>query len=280
MTTRGKDFAKLTPDEIVRLCEVNFIDYWRTASDSENAELHEEHGATFAYTGIPHEIFNVVLKTEFSEDNADAATDAVIDFYKARRAPLLWYTGLLCTPKDMRRRLEARGHPHDYDLTAMAVDIEKIKTDFAKPTGLVVKEVKTSDDSRKWAECLASSWDSPKELVPWMMKNPCYNVELRPKSGTPMQRRMFVGLIGDEPVGTVMLNWKGDLIGLQAVGTGKDARYKGIGSAVVSTALKEARAMGFKFIVVLSTVEGVKLYSRLGFKVFGKLPEHSMHFNR
>jgi GNAT superfamily N-acetyltransferase len=275
-----KTLAQHTPEEIVRLCEINFIDYWRAASDSANAEFHEERGATYAFTGIRQEIFNVVLRTEFDETNAEANLDYVMDYFKQRRVPLLWYTGLLCTPNDMRSRLEKKGFPHDYDLTAMAIDLDAVKKDFAKPDGLIVKKVDNSSDSRKWIECLASSWESPKELVPWMMANPCYNVELKAKSGKPLPRRLFLGTIDDEPVGTTMLNWTDNLIGLQTVGTSKASRYKGVGSAVVSAALDDARAMGFKFVVVLSTVEGVKLYGRLGFKVFGKLPEHSMHFEK
>ena len=77
-----------------------------------------------------------------------------------------------------------------------------------------------------------------------------------------------------------MLNWSDDVAGLQTVGTLKSARYKGVGSAVIAAALREARDLGFKIVVVLSTVDGVKLYSRLGFRIFGKLPEHSMYFNR
>jgi hypothetical protein len=277
---REKSLAELSPDDIVRMCEINFIDYWSAACDSDNAEFREEHGATFAYTGIQQEIFNVVLKTEFDDETADTATDAVMSYFKARRAPLLWYAGLLCTPRDMGKRLEAKGFPHDYDLTAMAIDLGEIKAGFSEPQGLIVRTVNNASDSRKWAECLASSWESPKELVPWMMANPCYNVELIPKSGKGMLRRMYLGLIDDEPAGTCMLNWSDDMAGLQTVGTRKSARYKGVGSAVVAAALRDARALGFKFVVVLSTVEGVKLYSKLGFKVFGKLPEHSMYFNR
>ena len=113
-----------------------------------------------------------------------------------------------------------------------------------------------------------------------MMENPCYNVELSPKSGTKMSRRLYLGVVDGEPSGTSMLNWSDEVVGLQTVGTHKSARYKGVGSAVVAAALSDARALGFKMAVVLSTVEGVRLYSRLGFKVFGKLPEHSMYFNR
>ncbi|OGS44723.1 MAG: hypothetical protein A3K76_02640 [Euryarchaeota archaeon RBG_13_57_23] len=280
MSTHEISLAELSPDDVVRQCEINFIDYWRAACDSNNAELLEHYGATFAYTGIQQEIFNVVLKTEFDDESADTATDAVMSYFRARRTPLLWYTGLLCTPRDMGRRLEAKGFPHDYDLTAMAIDLEAIKGGYAEPRGLVVRTVKNASDSKKWAECLASSWGSPKELVPWMMQNPCYNVELVPQSGREMSRRMYLGTIDGEPVGTCMLNWSDDVAGLQTVGTHQSARYKGVGSAVVNAALRDARALGFKFVVVLSTIEGVKLYSRLGFKIFGKLPEHSMYFNR
>lgn len=280
MKTRRRSLAELSSEDIVRLCEINFIDYWREACDSENAEWHEEHGATFAYTGVPQEIFNVVLKTQCDEKTAETAIDAVLSFFRKRRAPLLWYTGLLCTPHDMRARLEARGHPHDYDLTAMAIDLELVKDGFAEPRGLTVRTVSTASDSRRWAECLASSWESPKELVPWMMANPCYNVTLSPKSEKKMSRRLYLAMIDGEPVGTSMLNWSEEVAGLQTVGTHKSARYKGVGSALVAAALSDARALGFKMVVVLSTVEGVRLYSRLGFKVFGKLPEHSMYFNR
>src|SRR4030067_1683393 len=100
--------------------------------------------------------------------------------------------------------------------------------EFVEPQGLVGRTVRNASDSRKWTECLAASCESPRELVPWMMANPCYNVELRPKSGKEMPRRMYLGLIGDEPVGTCMLNWSDDVAGLQTVGSLQSSRYKGV----------------------------------------------------
>ena len=75
-----------------------------------------------------------------------------------------------------------------------------------------------------------------------------------------------------------MLFWSGDVAGLQDVGTDHSARGKGVGGAVARAAMGDAREMGFGHLVVLSTVEGVGMYKKVGFKTFGKLPEHSMDF--
>jgi len=75
-----------------------------------------------------------------------------------------------------------------------------------------------------------------------------------------------------------MLFWSGDIAGLQCVGTVQSGRRRGVGEAVVRAALADAQEMGFRFVVVLSTVEGVSLYQKTGFRAFGKLPEHSMDF--
>src|SRR4030067_3194311 len=99
--------------------------------------------------------------------------------------------------------------------------------EFVEPQGLVGRTVRNASDSRKWTECVASSWEAPRELVPWMMANPCYNVELRPKSGKEMSRRMYLGLIGDEPVGTCMLNWSDDVAGPAPVWTLQPPKNKG-----------------------------------------------------
>jgi len=89
---------------------------------------------------------------------------------------------------------------------------------------------------------------------------------------------MYLGLLEGRPVGASMLVWGGDVAGLQTIGTIRSARRKGVGAVVARAALRDARAMGFRFAVVLSTIEGVSLYRKLGFKVFGKLPEHLMDF--
>lgn len=279
MRTHGRrPLNEFSAEEVVRMCEENYIDYWRCVGTSPNAEFSEEGGITHCITRQPQEIFNVVLKCNLHLETIDSRIDDAIRYYRSLRIPMVWHTGASSEPRDIGRYLEARGFPHDYDGTAMAVDLESMDEDLGPAEGASVKTVASDVESKHWAECLASSWESPSEIIPWMLSNACFNLSFESRAGRSLPRKMYLGLFEGRPVSASMLVWSDFVAGLQAVGTVRAASGRGAGTSVVRAALADARAMGFRFAVVLSTVEGVGFYKRLGFKVFGKLPEHSMHF--
>jgi ribosomal protein S18 acetylase RimI-like enzyme len=273
-----ESLEELSPAEVVTACEQNHVDYWRCVGRSPNAAFSEEGGITRCITGLPQEIFNVVLSCRLSPRNLDERINAMIDFFRSRRLILIWHVGMLTEPSDLGSRLEARGYPNDYDLTAMAIDLDSVIEDIDLPKQVAVRTVVDSDDLRSWIECLTRSWDSPAEVANWMLGNACFNTSLEHEKRLSLPRKMYLGLLDGKPVGASMLFWSDDIAGLQAVGTAHSGRGRGIGGAVVRAALMEARAMGFRYVVVLSTVEGVGMYKKVGFKTFGKLPEHSMDF--
>ena len=277
-TLEHRPLDEFSAEEVVRACEENYIYYWRCVGTSPNAEFSEEGGIMQCITGLPQELFNVVLKCNLDLETIDSRIDDAIRYFRSRRIPMIWHTGVSSEPRDIGRYLEARGFPHDYDLAAMAVDLESMADGPGFAEGTAVKTVASSTDSKHWAECLASSWESPREIIPWMLNNACFNLSIESRAGRPLPRRMFLGLLEGRPVSASMLVWSDLVAGLQTVGTVQAASSRGAGTAVVRATLIDARAMGFRFAVVLSTIEGLGLYRKLGFKVFGKLPEHSMHF--
>jgi len=270
----------LAADDVVRACGNNYVDYWRHAGRAPYADFSEKNGITWCVTGLPQDIFNVVLKCDLSPEDADRRIDEALGHLRSLRIPVVWHTGLLTRPVDIGRYLTARGFPHDYDLTAMAVDLGSVNEDFHVSDDLVVRQVSGNEDSEMWIDCLISSWGSPREVSAWMQRNPFFNAGLVKDNQMRHPRRMYLALLGGRPVGASMLFWSNGIAGLQAVGTVETQRYKGIGTASVLAPLREARNQGFRFVVVLSTVEGVRLYQRLGFRVFGKYPEHSMNFSQ
>jgi len=275
---RGKrSLDELSPEDIVKACEENYINYWRCVGASPNAEFSEGGGITQCITGIRQDVFNVVLKCNLDPKTIDVEIDRAIEDYRYRRIPLLWHVGLLSEPGDVGRRLEARGFPHDYDLSAMAVDLESM-VDPHPTEGVTVKVVDSMRNCEDWAWCLARSWESPANTDSWMLRNACFNLSIERKMGLSLPRRMYLGFLDGRATGTSMLVWSDDIVGLEMVGTIHSARGKGVGSAIIRTALADASGMGFKFAVVLSTVEGFRLYEKNGFKEFGKLPEHSLDF--
>lgn len=270
--------AELSPEEVVRACEENYINYWRLVGMSPNADFSEEGGITRCITGISQDVFNVVLKCDLDDMNVEKRIDEVIAHFRSRRIPLLWHTGLTTRPRDIGKHLEARGFPHDYDLSAMAVNLSDIGIESEAPKGVSVRAVEDEVDCRRWAECLSKSWESPSDTPDWMLANACFNIGMERERGLRLPRRLYLGLLNGRPAGACMLVWDEGIAGLEMVGTVAEARRKGVGSATVNRALLDAKSLGFGFVVVLATIEGVGLYEKCGFRKFGVLPEHSMDF--
>jgi len=275
-----RSLNELSPEEAVRACERNYVDYWRCVGLSPNADFSETKGITRCVTGLPQEMFNVVLSCHLEGDAIDMRIDEEIRDLRARQIPLIWHVGTLTEPRDLGRYLEARGFPNDYDLAAMAIDLESTDHKIDMQDGLAVRQVASEKDCREWIDCLTGSWESPKEVAPWMMNNACFNLPIEQGSSLSLPRRMYLASLEGVPSGASMLFWSNGVAGLQDVGTVHAARRKGVGAAVVESALAEARRMGFMHVVVLSTVDAVAMYKRCGFRVYGKLPEHSMDFRK
>ena len=269
-----------SPELVVKACEENYADFWRCIALSSNANFSETRGITRCLTDLQQEMFNVVLSCRLEMDAIDARLDEEIRDFAARQIPVIWHIGMLTEPKDLGRYLEARGFPHDYDLTVMAVALESVDSSTDSRDGPTVRRVANEQDCREWAVCLTESWESPKEVAPWMMNNACFNISIEQRRGFSLPRKMYVASLGGAPSAGSMLFWSNGVAGLQMVGTVQDARRKGVGTAVVEGALVDARTMGFKHVVVLSTVEAVDLYKRCGFRVFGKLPEHMVDLRK
>jgi predicted acetyltransferase len=59
--------------------------------------------------------------------------------------------------------------------------------------------------------------------------------------------------------------------GIFGVATVPEARGRGLGTAISLHALREARDMGYKVSVLLSSRMGYRIYQRLGFKEYCRL---------
>ncbi len=263
----------MSSDEIVTACEENYADYWRSATRASKTEWSESGGITRCVTGLPQEIFNVVLYCRLGKTDYKRRIDEAIDEFKSRRIPLIWHVGRTTSPPEVAQYLQACGHPKDYELVAMAAHSENAVLAESAFARIQVRRCETNEDYESWISCLAESWDSPEPVGSWMRANPFFCEE-------QSHRTLYLGLIDSRPCGAVMLLTSRGIAGLQCVGTIKSAQKKGVGLALVKTAMGDAAAEGYGFVVVLSTTEGVPLYRKAGFEPYGVLPEHGMYFDK
>ena len=81
----------------------------------------------------------------------------------------------------------------------------------------------------------------------------------------PAHLRVYVGYLGDQPVGAAALCLSADLAGIYNVGTHPQYRRQGIAVTLMRRVLADARALGLATSVLQSSTDGRPLYARLGF---------------
>lgn len=78
--------------------------------------------------------------------------------------------------------------------------------------------------------------------------------------------RMFCARLNGEPVGTSLALRTGDVAGVYAVGTAKDARKRGVGTAATWAAIDAAMGWRARTVVLQSSSMGLSIYRAMGFR--------------
>ena len=84
--------------------------------------------------------------------------------------------------------------------------------------------------------------------------------------GAEQPWRHYIGSLGEEPVASASLLLAAGVGGIYNVASATGARRRGIGTALVRHALREAREAGYGVGVLHASAQGAGLYRRLGFE--------------
>ena len=76
----------------------------------------------------------------------------------------------------------------------------------------------------------------------------------------------ITALLDGRPVGTSVAIRTGDVAGVYAVGTLRDARWRGVGTAATWAAVSAGRAWGCETVVLQSSAMGYAVYEAMGFR--------------
>jgi GNAT superfamily N-acetyltransferase len=77
------------------------------------------------------------------------------------------------------------------------------------------------------------------------------------------------------PAGTSVVIRTGDVAGVYAVGTLRDARRRGVGTAATWAAVAAGRVMGAETIVLQSSAMGFRVYEAMGFRTVVRYAIHA-----
>lgn len=223
---------------------------------------------TLIDSGLPCDTFNAAIRTRMHEAAAPARIAEVIDWYERARRPFSWWVGPADQPGQLSRLLEDAGLESSQTDPAMVADLSKlVMTDLA-PGGLSIRRVTTSQELFAFARINAANWSPPERFVIRY-----YTIAAQTLLDPESPIWLYIGYVDDVPVATSELTVGGGVVGLYNVSTDADYRRRGFGSALTMKPLLDAREAGFQTAILQAEPDGISVYRRLGFEVYGEVTE-------
>jgi ribosomal protein S18 acetylase RimI-like enzyme len=259
----NKPLEELSDAGLIMAMAENNVDFVRLFTSGSDAEFQSKTGVSWYSTGVPFPLFNGVIETYLSDDDADHLVSEVMDVFKQRDLPMIWSVTPLSRPLDLGHRLEATGLRHAVDSPSMAVDIRELPAGLEHRPGVSVQIVRDRAALRSWCDVLSHIFTFPafasQALFKFMDLLSC-DPEAPVRNYTVLENGRIAA------VSTLILG--GGVAGIYNVGVVPRARRRGYGRMATIAALLEARDSGYPIGVLQSTDMGFGLYSSLGFKTY------------
>jgi len=265
----GGRLEDLSEPALVRAIEINLFELFTTFRRWPQAEVHDDPDMLWTITNVAFPLFNSVLRARLELHNIEAVIEATLRRYKARNVPMLWWTGPTTRPENLGAYLKAHGLVEG-DSTGMAVDLQALNENLDRPPGLEVELVNDDESLQKWSEILTAAFPMP-EFVARTMFDFCSVLGF----GKASPMRNYCGRLKGELVATSSLFLGADAAGIWNVATMPNARGKGVGAAMTLEPLCEARALGYRVGILISSQLGVGVYRKLGFRQYCKIGQYS-----
>jgi predicted GNAT family acetyltransferase len=183
--------------------------------------------------------------------------------------PWRWIVGPGSLPPDLADRLEAHGLERRWPLMpAMAIDLADLAGKDWSPAGGRVTEVADAGDLESWLGVRRVNLNlDDRTIAAWRRAHGEFGL------GASSTLRHFIGWLGDRPVAgsTLFLDRSSGTAGIYHVDVLPDARGRGFGKAVTTTALAAARNLGYSLGVLSASSLGTPVYLRLGFRIVGSV---------
>jgi GNAT superfamily N-acetyltransferase len=234
--------------------------------------IDTEGYCTIADCGLPTDTFNIVCSTRFSPDEVDRGIRRVVAYFAGRRLPFAWWVGPADRPADLgqsllRNRFSAVGRE-----PGMVADLTRLPPAGLPPWGLRIEPVTSARRITDFARTLAALWVPPDLNVVRF-----YDAATAALLSADCPIQLYVGYAGGGAIACAELVIAGGVAGLYNIATIPAWRNKGIGTAMTTQVLLDARAAGCRAAVLQASDAGFHIYSRLGFRKFCEFTEYQTH---
>ncbi len=186
--------------------------------------------------------FSTVIYTDLAETDVEQAIEEQIAFFQQRGHDFEWKVFAHDRPRDMVKRLRARGFDIDDSEAIMALEVESAPARLFEPTP-AVRQIRDPAEAP--------------ERIRWEMNN------------TPEQVSVYVAEVDGTPVshGWVRFPLRSAFASLWDGATDPLYRGRGLYSQLVAKRVQEARQRGYPYVTVDAGAMSRPILERRGFEV-------------
>lgn len=241
----------------------------RVPEQTRGMDIYTEPGLIYVDSGLSCDTFNI-LHIKFGTEVSPETLEKAIAYFKDRQlAYCIWVnqenlTGIV------KKTLEACGLSLQNEEVGMILDLTDYKY-LSSPGHQNVKTADTPELIRDYAKVVSSHWNPPDQNVIrfYEQTKPAF---LDPQNGI----KLFVYYHHNEPVSTLELfPTDQSICGIYSFATLEAFRGLGIGSALFTFALNQAKTTGYQQLILQATEDGVGIYKKYGFKAITTYYEYA-----
>jgi len=254
------------PAAVKAAIKTNWENYHYCLGRSPSVELSISKYLSWLITDMPDHFMNLVVCTRLPEEGVDDLIENAFSHFKQlniRRLSWLAQEGV--PAREIKKHLSAHGLTfRESFATEMAIDLTTFTSIPPAPEGLVIVPVEDDATLKQWIHVASIGFGVPEDIQDIWFKFFTY-------AACTLPFRTYLAWLNGKPVATAQLFVSAGVAGIYNVTCLPEARGQGIGTAITSAPLLEARMMGYRVGILQASSMGYKIYQKLGFIDFGKL---------
>lgn len=218
--------------------------------------------------GYDTSMFNIVCKTNLVDD-IELKIDKIIEKYEGQ--PFAWWLGPSDRPENIGDVLAKCGFIKETNEYAMFCDISN-NAPFELDRNIVIKQVTSQEQLQDFIYILEVYDNCAGDFL---------NNELIFEAENLSTNPLFVSYIDERPVGNGSLFFSKNIAGIYDIVTPEAFRGRGIGTNMMKYLMNFASKHGTKQLcLAASSDSGLRIYSKLGFKIVGMFECYELLGNR